>query len=458
MTYAARERSRVEPLARTLASFDLDVRFEGRSSLKTSLDDLGREKLNAAKAVLVCWTPAAVKDPLVHAEATVGWERQVLVAVMLEPASVPEALLAVPPVDLRDWTGAYDHPGFIPLLEQLQTRLGRPDLTSRARNQSPGSAQAPAAPPSFASRSGAFVSAPPAAPIDDTADRTAFDRQVETTRAAFRLQQGEREAAFEQRLADLQARFEQWLVARRTGRGQPPPPPHTALFEPVARGDGGFAPPIHPYHPYPVSEPGFPSPAAATSTAGFPAPPGASEAPSASGPRPSGAPSAGGFQAPAGLGQPPYGPVTEAAEPRSSRRTLIVVASGAAGAVVAGGGLWALWTAAEDTERRVEPGTRLSDDRPYTYDEPAPTYEDPPAAYEAPPPPPTVYSCGEPVDRTSVRLRTILQYVEESPHGGKNCRVCLQYVRRSGQPCGNCRLFSGPVQPGGYCLSWARQV
>ena len=67
--------------------------------------------------------------------------------------------------------------------------------------------------------------------------------------------------------------------------------------------------------------------------------------------------------------------------------------------------------------------------------------------------------CGAAIDATSKNLRTTLQYVEKSQIAEKNCGNCLQYVApAAGKTCGGCKLFTGPVQPTGYCLSWAAKV
>ena len=64
--------------------------------------------------------------------------------------------------------------------------------------------------------------------------------------------------------------------------------------------------------------------------------------------------------------------------------------------------------------------------------------------------------CGGAIDDKSKNLRSTLQYVEKSTTEGKNCSNCLQYkAPAAGKKCGGCNLFSGPVQPNGYCLSWA---
>ena len=63
--------------------------------------------------------------------------------------------------------------------------------------------------------------------------------------------------------------------------------------------------------------------------------------------------------------------------------------------------------------------------------------------------------CGDAIDSASQQLRTSLQYKDVSEVSGQRCDNCAQYVAGSYGECGGCNLFTGPVQPGGHCLSWA---
>ncbi len=54
------------------------------------------------------------------------------------------------------------------------------------------------------------------------------------------------------------------------------------------------------------------------------------------------------------------------------------------------------------------------------------------------------------------QLRTALEYQDRSPHGeAKNCVNCQFYRVAPKNECGACTLVQGPINPGGYCNSWA---
>ena len=54
------------------------------------------------------------------------------------------------------------------------------------------------------------------------------------------------------------------------------------------------------------------------------------------------------------------------------------------------------------------------------------------------------------------QLRTALEYQDRSPHGEvKGCANCQFYRAASKNECGACTLVQGPINPAGYCNSWA---
>jgi hypothetical protein len=71
-------------------------------------------------------------------------------------------------------------------------------------------------------------------------------------------------------------------------------------------------------------------------------------------------------------------------------------------------------------------------------------------------------NCNDPsyYDAQSAQMRKTLQYVEQSEKEGKYCNNCMQYLEKAKNGkgpdgCGGCKLFTGPVNPKGYCLSYA---
>ena len=64
-------------------------------------------------------------------------------------------------------------------------------------------------------------------------------------------------------------------------------------------------------------------------------------------------------------------------------------------------------------------------------------------------------SCSSPIDAQSQNLRRTLQYVDQTRNEEQKCSNCAQWVADQYGTCGGCNVMTGPVQPNGYCLSWA---
>jgi hypothetical protein len=53
------------------------------------------------------------------------------------------------------------------------------------------------------------------------------------------------------------------------------------------------------------------------------------------------------------------------------------------------------------------------------------------------------------------QLRTALGYIDATPNPSQKCLTCIQYVPAAPDACGTCKLVKGPINPEGYCKSWA---
>lgn len=61
------------------------------------------------------------------------------------------------------------------------------------------------------------------------------------------------------------------------------------------------------------------------------------------------------------------------------------------------------------------------------------------------------------LNKAATQLRAALDYQDLSPHGEtKSCSSC-QFFRpaKKDDRCGACTLVQGPINPAGYCNSWA---
>jgi len=53
------------------------------------------------------------------------------------------------------------------------------------------------------------------------------------------------------------------------------------------------------------------------------------------------------------------------------------------------------------------------------------------------------------------QVRVALAYVDVSVEPGKACAQCQQFLPGPAGACGSCRVLKGPINPAGYCKSFA---
>ena len=60
------------------------------------------------------------------------------------------------------------------------------------------------------------------------------------------------------------------------------------------------------------------------------------------------------------------------------------------------------------------------------------------------------------LNKAAKMLRNELQYQNTSPHGKeKDCSNCQFFRPAKKSQCGGCTMVQGPINPEGYCNSWA---
>lgn len=133
ISYKREERVRVQRIASALEQKGLSVWFDASLEAGDTFSSQINREARAAKAVVVCWTPAASHSPWVIGEADIGRERQVLAPVFLESTELPPPFNALHSFDLTNWDGDDREEQWVALLDRIGTLVGREDLRSRAR-------------------------------------------------------------------------------------------------------------------------------------------------------------------------------------------------------------------------------------------------------------------------------------------------------------------------------------
>ena len=125
VSYARSDKGRVEPLVAAIEAQGWSVWWDPEIDAGQQFDDQIEEELNAAKAVLVVWTPTSVASRWVRGEAREAADRGVLVPARFDGARLPMDVRAIHTTDLDDWGGNPNSAPFVALLKALGTMIAR---------------------------------------------------------------------------------------------------------------------------------------------------------------------------------------------------------------------------------------------------------------------------------------------------------------------------------------------
>ncbi len=128
ISYKREERDRCERIYRKLTALGLEVWFDAQL---TSGERFRREittAVNAAKAVLVLWSPASIESDWVLDEAGVGQRRKVLVAAQIAACDIPIGFGQTHYEKLHNAAFDDHDTEWLKILERIGALTGRPRL------------------------------------------------------------------------------------------------------------------------------------------------------------------------------------------------------------------------------------------------------------------------------------------------------------------------------------------
>ena len=134
VSYARSDKARVAPLVAAIEAKGWSVWWDPEITPGQEFDDQIDAEIDAAKAVLVVWSPVSVASRWVRGEAREAAERGILVPVRFEQARLPMDVRAIHTTDLDDWN---EDPASAPAQEFLRALA-----TMVARSQAAQSAKA----------------------------------------------------------------------------------------------------------------------------------------------------------------------------------------------------------------------------------------------------------------------------------------------------------------------------
>lgn len=132
ISYKQEEREAVQIIASALNDLKVSVWFDTKLRAGGSFDEEIAAALESAKAVLVCWTPAAIQSEWVRGEATEGLQANRLAACFLQPTNLIPPFNLTHAENLCAWAGQADDPAWMKLLERIGELIGRPGLAEYA--------------------------------------------------------------------------------------------------------------------------------------------------------------------------------------------------------------------------------------------------------------------------------------------------------------------------------------
>ena len=132
VSYSRSAKARVAPLVAALEAEGWSVWWDPEITPGEEFDALISKELEAAKTLVVVWTPASVDSRWVRGEARDAADRGVLVPVRFDGAKLPIDFRAVHTTDLDGWAEDRQGAAFKGLRKSLEAKLGPPRQSTAA--------------------------------------------------------------------------------------------------------------------------------------------------------------------------------------------------------------------------------------------------------------------------------------------------------------------------------------
>ena len=108
ISYSRDDKEFASQLVSTLEGFGWSVWWDHRIGGGERWDETIEQELDAAKCVIVIWSPESVKSRWVRTEANAALERKLLVPITILGASTPLAFRLVQSTDFSGWNGGLE--------------------------------------------------------------------------------------------------------------------------------------------------------------------------------------------------------------------------------------------------------------------------------------------------------------------------------------------------------------
>lgn len=133
VSYKTEDRALAESVITLLDVAGFTVWWDQRLTPREAWDDLIKQEIDAARAVLVLWTLRSIGSEWVRIEADYAKELGKLVPVKLEACGLPFAFRLRQTFDLTTWDGSETHPEWKKTLQFLGELVGEPSKKAEQR-------------------------------------------------------------------------------------------------------------------------------------------------------------------------------------------------------------------------------------------------------------------------------------------------------------------------------------
>jgi adenylate cyclase len=131
VSYARSDKARVAPLVGAIVAQGWTVWWDPEITPGQEFDDKIEAEIEAAKAVMVVWTPTSVASRWVRGEAREAADRGKLVPVRFDNARLPMDVRAIHTTDLDDWAEDPSSPAAKEFLHALGAMIARAPATTQ---------------------------------------------------------------------------------------------------------------------------------------------------------------------------------------------------------------------------------------------------------------------------------------------------------------------------------------
>ena len=124
ISYAREDRSRIEPLAKSLQDLGWTVFWDRTIPTGKTWRQVIGDALKNARSVIVAWSQNSIESDWVQEEADRGRRRNILIPILIDNVDPPLGFGAIQAADLTSWNPAQSSPEFEKLISDISIILG----------------------------------------------------------------------------------------------------------------------------------------------------------------------------------------------------------------------------------------------------------------------------------------------------------------------------------------------